>query len=1167
MSVSWLTLAQPVHADFSIQATACLQENFLITNLSTQADRFEWDVCQGDLNLTPIGSILGNVTGSAIPTGLDFVYDGTSAYGFVASRDNNSIIRISLDPTFSNVTSVLNLGNIGSLLNRPVDIRIVTDNGNWYGFVFNEGANVICRLDFGTSLSNLPTAVVVLSSSPPGFNQGFDVIRSGTLWYIVYTYNAKVGILRLSTIESIPAVSDQLVTGDLIGSPDLGDIKIIEQAGSFFAYCPSYSTNKLFRLSFGSNLFSIPTETDISSGLPGSFNYFGLDGGYDVGNFYLFLSTLQGSLIRINLGNDLTQTPASVQNLGDLSVLSSTLKNKLIRQGSNWTSLSVDFNSGNLFKVSFPTPACQFTPGLLTNQNPVLQFNSGGVKYISLTSFKGGAEDQKNKSITISSLIAPTVDFTYQNICVQNPTNFTIQASQSLTSTNWDFGNGSTSTQTSPSITYSAPGPYNVTLTATSINGCSNYLSKQTTIYNQPVAEFILPTNTPLCTNHGYVITNTSSFDAGSNPSWEWRLNGTLISTQQNLTALFTSPASQEVRLKALIPGCENQKIKTIATVITGPAINFSANDNCQGNSVLFINTTTGVVDAGYNWSFGDATNSTQTNPSHAYSAPATYQIMLTGSNSQGCQNSQTKAIKIYSLPQPDFSVSIPPFSCNNSPTPFQNITPPLTDSNITAWSWQFGDAAGGTSQQQNPSYSFPLAGNFNVKLSTVSDAGCSFSITKPVTIALSPTSDFTVGPSCLNQSTKFTDISSGGIQSRMWQLGASSFGVPNPSYTFTSAGDFPATLTVTGANGCSNVKTKVIHVPVPPVLNFSATNPCAGKNTVFSDVTSSPAEGIVGWNWNFAGNSLTGNPVENNFAAKGTYNVQLTTTHASGCKYTLSKNVLINPSPVASFIALPDRGAPPLTVQFENTSQQAVSYAWKFYDKVIATSTRISPVYTFASLGDYSAELTATSAQGCSDVRTVPIKVLVPSIDLILKNFSLVNDPVTGKLKASVTILNNSNVPVSSAEIVLFLSDKAVVNETIVLNLNPDQSVAKTLSFSLSPNQFDFSFLCAEINSERDFQPDNNKRCINLSNTDYFFGPYPNPTTGRVHVDWISEKSGVTRIVVYDAMGKKSYEWETSSQSGLNQAILDLEFLSTGLYYLTVETSGSKKTTRFLRQ
>ena len=98
-------------------------------------------------------------------------------------------------------------------------------------------------------------------------------------------------------------------------------------------------------------------------------------------------------------------------------------------------------------------------------------------------------------------------------------------------------------------------------------------------------------------------------------------------------------------------------------------------------------------------------------------------------------------------------------------------------------------------------------------------------------------------------------------------------------------------------------------------------------------------------------------------------------------------------------------------------------------------------------------------------------------------------------------------------------------------------------------------------------WKKDNNKRCINIERTDHFFRPYPNPSVGTLYVDWISENSENARLIVYDSMGKKSYEWETRAHAGLNQSVLDLTFLTCGMYYISIETSGGKTSTRFIRQ
>ncbi len=65
--------------------------------------------------------------------------------------------------------------------------------------------------------------------------------------------------------------------------------------------------------------------------------------------------------------------------------------------------------------------------------------------------------------------------------CIGNQTNF-INASSGADSYLWDFGDGTTSTQTNPNHIYTAPGIYTITLTATSNSTCNGTDSIQHTV-------------------------------------------------------------------------------------------------------------------------------------------------------------------------------------------------------------------------------------------------------------------------------------------------------------------------------------------------------------------------------------------------------------------------------------------------------------------------------------------------------------------------------------------------------------------------------------------------------------------------------------------------------------------------------------------------------------
>ena len=100
-----------------------------------------------------------------------------------------------------------------------------------------------------------------------------------------------------------------------------------------------------------------------------------------------------------------------------------------------------------------------------------------------------------NVSITVTVNPPPVVQFAADTLqgCAPLCVNFT---NSSTTSQNcsWTFGNGSSSTNCNPNYCYTIPGTYNVSLTITDINGCTNSLTltNYISVYAIPQAEFAM---------------------------------------------------------------------------------------------------------------------------------------------------------------------------------------------------------------------------------------------------------------------------------------------------------------------------------------------------------------------------------------------------------------------------------------------------------------------------------------------------------------------------------------------------------------------------------------------------------------------------------------------------------------------------------------------------
>lgn len=1158
--------AQCPVTNFSSPSLACSGQNIFVQNQTTGAISYEWDFCSGDLNLTPSASVAASSSLLFRTRSMRVAHDSNSDlwYGFTIDQANSpyKLIRFDFGNSLSNDPLVVDLGNPSNALNSAFDLQLYKEGSSWYGLVANTGANSLLLLKFGADLGSTPMVQNLGSfgvlDTPDGI---FLAVESGILSAFVTNGGPASEIVKLtfgSSILNSPTVSLFSVAGGLA----LRGIAMIRECDRWFGLVISYGNGKVFWLDFTNGLNQAPQSGEITFFT--SYNFptniaLAIDGS----EYFAFIQSALGEQYRLSFGASIIDKTGTGQNLGNFGISNENSALELVKVDSDWFGFSIDLTNRRLVRQTFPT-TCDASIARYNGQNPpLINYSTSGLKNISLTAISlSGAIHLQSKALTVSSSVSPDIAFTSTNTCANSNVNFTSQnASGNITTYAWVFGDTNSSPQPNPSHIYSSAATYPVSLQVTASNGCINMVQSNLTIYNQPTANFSLPSASPFCTNQNYIFTNQSTFDAASNPMWEWRLNGTLVSGNQNLTQAFTSTSAQEIRLKAKIPGCENEIIKNISTVLAGPLTNFTFANGCQAASVPFTNTTSGTVTT-YSWTFGDGNTSSSPNASNTYTNIGPYNVTLQANNVAGCKNSVTKLVTIYSKPQPDFSIGLPPFSCSGSSSQFTDSTPSPTDSNIFSYAWSFGDAANGTSIFKNPGYTYSTANNYNVSLSVTTNFGCTNSIQKSVTIAQSPLASFSNLPACVNQATQFTDASTGNIKSRLWQIQGSTFITPNPQFTFPASGTFPVVLTVTGNNNCVAQVNKSINVPIPPSLDFSVQAPCANMNTIFTEITNATDPSISqAWAFGSQANG-SGSPVQYSFSTPSNYSVRLSSTRQSGCVYSLSKNISIVNAPVADFLPSVDAGAAPLSVSFTNNSTFANSYQWKFGDKNNSTSMQVSPSFVFSDLGNFNVELAASNTVGCTNKLTKIISVVVPRIDMIMSDFFFTKDNANA-LQPVVTVVNKSNVSVTDPIILVDVAGGSSVKKKIIGTLKPNQELTQVLDFQIVPGSI--GYICAQVEVTGDTDLFQNRKCLSLQGNEVVFAPFPNPTQAELNLDWINVDGGTVSFQIFNSKGSVCLEQSfTNLSQGINRLTVNTSSLSPGIYVIRFSDSKTTQSHKF---
>lgn len=149
----------------------------------------------------------------------------------------------------------------------------------------------------------------------------------------------------------------------------------------------------------------------------------------------------------------------------------------------------------------------------------------------------------------------------------------------------------------------------------------------------------------------------------------------------------------------------------------------------CQGLTIDFINHSTGGFK--YNWDFGvPGATSTEFEPSYTYPDTGTYVVKLIVNEGTTCPDSIDRYVKVY----PSFWTrwEYEGLQCPSSEITFRDMSE-ATYKPITSWNWNFDD--GNTSEEQNPKHRFLLGGDYNVRLISKSEKGCTDTLTQQVKI------------------------------------------------------------------------------------------------------------------------------------------------------------------------------------------------------------------------------------------------------------------------------------------------------------------------------------------------------------------------------------------------------------------------------------------------
>lgn len=436
-------------------------------------------------------------------------------------------------------------------------------------------------------------------------------------------------------------------------------------------------------------------------------------------------------------------------------------------------------------------------------------------------------------------------------------------AEEPITSWTWNFGGLGNSALQNPSFTFSTVGSYIVTLTITTLHGCTATYQDTINVTVAPTSNFTwLPIN--ICPN---TVVNFTDQSTSASPivDWFWNFGNPLVTNDtshaMNPSYSYAVGSTYNVTLiTTATNGCQNT-VTIPVLVHPYPAANAGPDLSiCIGDSIQ-LNATGGVT---YLWSPSTALSSTTiSNPFANPVSNITYIVSVT--DQYGCQANDTLGVTVNSLPIANAGNDA--IICFGSSTQLQAT-------GGTSYSWQ------PTTGLNNPNISNPIAtlnATTTYVVNVINGNNC-FRTDTVVVFVLSqtPANAGTDQEICFGDSIQL--LATGGV-SYSWSPAA---GLSNPNIANPYASPITTTtysVVVTDSNNCTGTASIIVKVDPLPIVSAGADqNICEGTTALLQ------ATGGVGYLWSpnlYLNNNTLSNPI---CTPPDSVSYVVTVTDTNGC-------------------------------------------------------------------------------------------------------------------------------------------------------------------------------------------------------------------------------------------------------------------------------------------
>ena len=442
-----------------------------------------------------------------------------------------------------------------------------------------------------------------------------------------------------------------------------------------------------------------------------------------------------------------------------------------------------------------------------------------------------------------------------------------------------------------------------------------------------------------------------------------------------------------------------------------------------------------------YNWDYGDQTADSGQTPSHTYSGPGSYAVILTVTDNRGGTATATTTVTVTGNYSPTASFTAAP-TTGEAPLPVEfdaTASYDPEDGTSVSYDWDYGDQTTGSGP--TPSHTYTTPGTYSVTLTVTDTEGVTATATgtiivgvvDPIDVRVSAGNDDAEERSDGSMYRSSSDLELVDDGSRRQTVGMRFNGIDIPQGATilnayvqfqvdeTNSGsvlveirgqnaDNATTFTSSTGNITSRPTTAASVSWAPPTWTSVG---AAGPGQRTPDLKDIIQEIVNRTGW-AANNSLVIIITGSGERTAESYNGKSSAAPLLHVEY-VNSTAPANQPPVASFTANPPSGQAPLTVGFDAAASTdpdgtSLSYYWDYGDTTSGSGLTASHTYTIANT--YTVMLTVTDIDGATDTATSTLTVSAPSVPPVDQppTASLINPVDNSTVSGTVTIKVDAN-------------------------------------------------------------------------------------------------------------------------------------------------------------